>query len=208
MCIRDSAKALPYGFGIAWNGISFQEQQAGSQTGALYTLSILIVFLCLAALYESWSIPIAVILVVPLGVIGALGMTGAFGMNNDVYFQVGLLTTIGLVSKNAILIVEFAKELHEKGESIVHAAAHAVRMRIRPIMMTSLAFGLGVLPLAKATGAGSGAQNAIGIGVLGGMLTGTFLCIFFVPLFYVLIVKLFGDKIKKKKPQEALQENK
>ena len=147
--MEEIAKALPYGFGIAWNGISFQEQQAGSQTGALYTLSILIVFLCLAALYESWSIPIAVILVVPLGVIGALGMTGAFGMNNDVYFQVGLLTTIGLVSKNAILIVEFAKELHEKGESIVHAAAHAVRMRIRPIMMTSLAFGLGVLPLAK-----------------------------------------------------------
>ena len=208
LAMEEIAKALPYGFGIAWNGISFQEQQAGSQTGALYTLSILIVFLCLAALYESWSIPIAVILVVPLGVIGALGMTGAFGMNNDVYFQVGLLTTIGLVSKNAILIVEFAKELHEKGESIVHAAAHAVRMRIRPIMMTSLAFGLGVLPLAKATGAGSGAQNAIGIGVLGGMLTGTFLCIFFVPLFYVLIVKLFGDKIKKKKPQEALQENK
>ena len=208
LAMEEIAKALPHGFGIAWNGISFQEQQAGSQTGALYTLSILIVFLCLAALYESWSIPIAVILVVPLGVIGALGMTGAFGMNNDVYFQVGLLTTIGLVSKNAILIVEFAKELHEKGESIVHAAAHAVRMRIRPIMMTSLAFGLGVLPLAKATGAGSGAQNAIGIGVLGGMLTGTFLCIFFVPLFYVLIVKLFGDKIKKKKPQEALQENK
>ena len=215
LAMEEIAKALPHGFGIAWNGISFQEQQAGSQTGALYTLSILIVFLCLAALYESWSIPIAVILVVPLGVIvvplGVLGALGAANMrmlSNDVYFQVGLLTTIGLVSKNAILIVEFAKELHEKGESIVHAAAHAVRMRIRPIMMTSLAFGLGVLPLAKATGAGSGAQNAIGIGVLGGMLTGTFLCIFFVPLFYVLIVKLFGDKIKKKKPQEALQENK
>ena len=126
-------------------------------------------------------------MVVPLGVIGALGMTGAFGMNNDIYFQVGLLTTIGLVSKNAILIVEFAKELHEKGMSIVEAAAQAVKLRIRPILMTSLAFGLGVLPLAKASGAGSGAQNAIGIGVLGGMLTGTFLCIFFVPLFYVLI---------------------
>ena len=127
-------------------------------------------------------------------------MTGAFGMNNDIYFQVGLLTTIGLVSKNAILIVEFAKELHEKGMSIVEAAAQAVKLRIRPILMTSLAFGLGVLPLAKASGAGSGAQNAIGIGVLGGMFTGTFLCIFFVPLFYVLIIKLFGDKTHKTQP--------
>lgn len=208
LAMEEIAKALPKGFGIAWNGISFQEQQAGSQTGALYALSILIVFLCLAALYESWSIPVAVILVVPLGVVGALGLTGAFGMNNDVYFQVGLLTTIGLVSKNAILIVEFAKELHEKGESILHAAAHAVRMRIRPIMMTSLAFGLGVLPLAKASGAGSGAQNAIGIGVLGGMLTGTFLCIIFVPLFYILVVKFFGDTKKKKKTKEVTVENK
>ncbi len=197
LAMEEIAKSLPYGFGLAWNGISFQERQAGAQAGALYALSILIVFLCLAALYESWSIPIAVIMVVPLGVIGALGMTGAFGMNNDIYFQVGLLTTIGLVSKNAILIVEFAKELHEKGMSIVEAAAQAVKLRIRPILMTSLAFGLGVLPLAKASGAGSGAQNAIGIGVLGGMLTGTFLCIFFVPLFYVLIIKLFGDKTHK-----------
>lgn len=197
LAMEEIAKSLPYGFGLAWNGISFQERQAGAQAGALYALSILIVFLCLAALYESWSIPIAVIMVVPLGVIGALGMTGAFGMNNDIYFQVGLLTTIGLVSKNAILIVEFAKELHEKGMSIVEAAAQAVKLRIRPILMTSLAFGFGVLPLAKASGAGSGAQNAIGIGVLGGMLTGTFLCIFFVPLFYVLIIKLFGDKTHK-----------
>ena len=162
----------------------------------------------LAAQYESWALPGSVILAVPFGVIGALLATWARGLENDVYFQIGMLVMIGLAAKNAILIVEFAKELREKGESIVHAAAHAVRMRIRPIMMTSLAFGLGVLPLAKATGAGSGAQNAIGIGVLGGMLTGTFLCIFFVPLFYVLIVKRFGDKIKKKKPQEALQENK
>lgn len=188
---------LPYGYGIAWNGVSFQEKQAGSQTAALYSLSVLIVFLCLAALYESWSIPIAVILVVPLGVVGALGLTGIFGMNNDIYFQVGLLTTIGLVSKNAILIVEFAKELHEKGTPILKAASNAVRIRIRPILMTSLAFGLGVLPLAKASGAGSGAQNAIGIGVLGGMMTGTFLCLFFVPMFYVLVVKIFGDKSKK-----------
>lgn len=197
LAMEEIAQSLPIGFDIAWNGISFQERQAGAQAGALYALSVLIVFLCLAALYESWSIPVAVILVVPLGVIGALGLTGAFGLHNDVYFQVGLLTTIGLVSKNAILIVEFAKALHEEGAPIMKAAAEAVRLRIRPIMMTSLAFGLGVLPLAKATGAGSGAQNAIGVGVLGGMITGTFLCVVFVPMFYVLIVKIFGDKTKK-----------
>lgn len=164
----------------------------------------MIVFLCLAALYESWSIPVSVLMVVPLGVIGAIGVTGMLGMNNDIYFQIGLLTTIGLVSKNAILIVEFAKELHEKGMEPVKAAAEAVRLRIRPIMMTSLAFGLGVLPLAKASGAGSGAQNAIGVGVLGGMLTGTFLCVFFVPMFYVLILKFFGDKTKAKTVTEPV----
>ena len=201
--IEKIAETLPPGFAIAWNGISFQERQAGSQTTALYSLSVLIVFLCLAALYESWSIPVAVIMVVPLGVVGAIGLTGTFGMNNDIYFQVGLLTTIGLVSKNAILIVEFAKELHEKGMSAVSAAMQAVRLRIRPIIMTSLAFGLGVLPLAKATGAGSGAQNAIGIGVLGGMMTGTFLCIIFVPMFYVLILKVFGGKRKKTQKLES-----
>ncbi|MBQ8829896.1 MAG: efflux RND transporter permease subunit [Burkholderiaceae bacterium] len=201
--IEKIAETLPPGFAIAWNGISFQERQAGSQTTALYSLSVVIVFLCLAALYESWSIPVAVIMVVPLGVVGAIGLTGTFGMNNDIYFQVGLLTTIGLVSKNAILIVEFAKELHEKGMSAVSAAMQAVRLRIRPIIMTSLAFGLGVLPLAKATGAGSGAQNAIGIGVLGGMMTGTFLCIIFVPMFYVLILKVFGGKRKKTQKLES-----
>lgn len=200
--IEELTRALPYGFGVSWNGISFQERQAGSQTAALYSISVLIVFLCLAALYESWSIPVSVLMVVPLGVVGAIGVTGMMGMNNDIYFQIGLLTTIGLVSKNAILIVEFAKELHEKGMEPLKAAAEAVRLRIRPIMMTSLAFGLGVLPLAKATGAGSGAQNSIGIGVLGGMLTGTFLCVFFVPMFYVLILKFFGDKTKVKKATE------
>ncbi len=195
--VQKIMETLPYGYGLAWNGISFQEQQAGSQEGALYLLSVLIVFLCLAALYESWSIPIAVLMVVPLGIIGAVGLTGAFGMNNDIYFKVGMLTTVGLVSKNAILIVEFAKELHEKGMPILRAASEAVRLRVRPILMTSLAFGLGVLPLAKASGAGSGAQNAIGVGVLGGMITGTVLCLFFVPMFYVLIVKVFGDKTKR-----------
>ncbi len=196
--IERIVQTLPYGYGIAWNGISYQEKAADTQTGALYALSVLIVFLCLAALYESWSIPVAVIMVVPLGVIGALGLTGAFGMHNDIYFKVGLLTTIGLVSKNAILIVEFAKALHEQGEDILHAASEAVRLRIRPILMTScLRVGCSSFWL-KLTGAGSGAQNAIGVGVLGGMITGTFLCIFcFVPMFYVLIVKIFGDKKKK-----------
>ena len=154
--------------------------------------------MCLAALYESWSIPIAVIFVIPMGVIGAIALTALRGMNNDIYFQVGLITTIGLVSKNAILIVEFAKELHDKGEDIVHAAVDAVRLRLRPIVMTSLAFGLGVLPLALASGAGSGAQNAIGWGVLGGMITGTFLCVLFVPIFYVGVMRISGSANERK----------
>ena len=191
--VEELVKQLPPGFGIDWTGLSYQERMSGSQAPALYALSILIVFLCLAALYESWSVPVAVMLVVPLGVIGALLAAGLFGKANDVYFQVGLLTTIGLASKNAILIVEFAKELMEQGRSAIDAAVEAVRLRLRPILMTSLAFGLGVLPLALSSGAGSGAQNAIGIGVLGGMITGTVLCIFFVPLFYVLISR-FGKK--------------
>lgn len=189
-----AAEVFPTGYAIAWNGVSYQERQSGEQAGALYAVSLIIVFLCLAALYESWSVPIAVILVVPCGVVGALALTGALGMNNDVYFKVGLLTTIGLVSKNAILIVEFAKSLMEAGHDAVHAALEAVRLRLRPILMTSLAFGLGVLPLAMAHGAGSGAQNAIGVGVLGGMITGTVLCVAFVPVFYVAIVTLANGK--------------
>jgi multidrug efflux pump len=145
------------------------------------------VFLCLAALYESWSIPIAVMLVVPLGIIGALLATSLRGLSNDVYFQVGLLTTIGLASKNAILIVEFAKELHQQGRSLTDAAIEACRMRLRPIIMTSLAFVLGVVPLAISTGAGSGSQHAIGTGVIGGMITATVLAIFWVPLFFVTV---------------------
>lgn len=182
-------KVLPEGYGIAWNGVSYQERVAGNQAGVLYAISLLVVFLCLAALYESWSVPIAVLLVVPCGVVGALGLTWLMNMNNDVYFQVGLLTTVGLVSKNAILIVEFAKALVDKGEDAVHAALEGVRLRLRPILMTSLAFGLGVLPLAMAHGAGSGAQNAIGVGVLGGMITGTVLCVIFVPAFYVMVMR-------------------
>ncbi|MDO5530466.1 efflux RND transporter permease subunit [Sutterella sp.] len=183
-------RVFPPGYSISWNGVSYQERQAGEQEGALYAISILVVFLCLAALYESWSVPIAVLLVIPCGIVGAFGLTWLLDMNNDVYFKVGMLTTMGLVSKNAILIVEFAKALYDNGEDIVRAALHAVEMRLRPILMTSLAFGLGVLPLTVAHGAGSGAQNAIGVGVLGGMITGTVLCVMFVPAFFVYITKI------------------
>ncbi|MGF0239433.1 efflux RND transporter permease subunit EmhB [Rhodococcus sp. IEGM1300] len=181
------AAKLPKGVGISWTGLSYEERLSGSQAPALYALSLLMVFLCLAALYESWSIPIAVMLVVPLGIIGALMATSLRGLSNDVYFQVGLLTTIGLAAKNAILIVEFAKELHEQGRSLRDAAIEACRMRLRPIIMTSLAFVLGVVPLAISTGAGSGSQHAIGTGVIGGMLTATILAIFWVPLFFVTV---------------------
>ncbi|BDM62810.1 multidrug efflux RND transporter permease subunit [Shewanella sp. NFH-SH190041] len=188
------AAKLPAGFGIEWNGLSYEERLSGNQAPMLYALSILVVFLVLAALYESWSVPFAVILVVPLGIIGALLATYGRGLNNDVFFQVGLLTTVGLATKNAILIVEFAKEYYEKGASLVDATLHAVRVRLRPILMTSLAFGLGVVPLAISTGVGSGAQNAIGTGVVGGMLSSTFLGIFFVPLFFVIVERIFSKR--------------
>jgi multidrug efflux pump len=178
---------LPEGIGFEWSGISLQESQAGSQAPLLYALSILVVFLCLAALYESWAIPISVIMVVPIGILGALAAATAFGMENDVFFQVGLLTTIGLSAKNAILIVEFARELQMQGMGIVEAALESSKVRLRPIIMTSMAFILGVLPLALSSGAGSGSQNALGIGVIGGMLTATFLATFLIPLFYVII---------------------
>lgn len=196
---------LPAGFGYQWTGLSLQERQSGDQAPMLYALSILVVFLCLAALYESWSVPFAVILVVPLGVLGAVLFAMGRGLSNDVYFQVGLLTTIGLASKNAILIVEFAKSLYEDGMSLVDATLEAVRMRLRPIIMTSLAFMLGVTPLMLATGAGSGSQNAIGTGVFGGVLTATVLAIFFIPVFFIVVFKL-ADKISGKnreKSQEA-----
>jgi multidrug efflux pump len=198
------AAQLPSGIGFSYTGLSYEEKLSGSQAPALYALSMLMVFLCLAALYESWSIPIAVMLVVPLGLLGALLATSLRGLSNDVYFQVGLLTTIGLAAKNAILIVEFAKELHEEGKSYIEAAVQACRMRLRPIIMTSLAFILGVVPLAISTGAGSGSQHAIGTGVIGGMLTATSLAIFWVPLFYVVVSTLFGDKRKSDKAETEL----
>ncbi|WP_428821289.1 efflux RND transporter permease subunit [Microbulbifer sp. MCCC 1A16149] len=185
---------LPEGFGLEWTALSYQEQQAGSQTTLLYALSILIVFLCLAALYESWTVPTAVLLVAPLGILGAVLASYLRGFDRDIYFQVAMLTTVGLTSKNAILIVEFAKQNLEAGMELIEATMHAVRDRLRPIIMTSLAFGLGVLPLALATGAGSGAQQAIGTGVLGGMIVGTLLGIFFIPLFFVVVQKLFGGR--------------
>jgi multidrug efflux pump subunit AcrB len=189
------AKQLPPGIGFEWTGVSLQQQQSSSQAPLLYGLSILVVFLSLAALYESWSIPVSVIMVVPLGVLGALGATSLLGLSNDVYFQVGLLTTIGLSAKNAILIVEFARELHAQGRTALQAAIEAAHMRLRPIVMTSMAFVLGVLPLALASGAGSASQNAIGTGVIGGMLTATFLATFTIPMFFVVIAdKLSGAK--------------
>lgn len=192
MAIMESlAATLPPGISYEWTGLSYQERMTGSQAPALYALSLLIVFLCLAALYESWSIPFAVMLVVPLGVVGALIAASMRGLSNDVYFQVGLLLTIGLSAKNAILIVEFAKEKMEQGKEITEATLEALRLRFRPIIMTSLAFILGVLPLAISTGAGSGAQNALGTGVIGGMLTATVLAILFVPLFFVAVRRVF-----------------
>jgi multidrug efflux pump len=185
---------MPGGYSVAWQGISYQERLSGSQAPLLYALSVLVVFLCLAALYESWSIPFSVIMAVPIGVLGALTAALLLGQTNDVYFKVGLLTTIGLAAKNAILIVEFAKDRQAAGASLMDATLEAAKLRLRPIIMTSLAFILGVVPLAIATGAGSAAQNSIGIGVLGGMLSATVLGIFFVPSFFVVVRKLTRGK--------------
>ena len=190
------AAQLPPGVGLAWTGMSYEERLSGAQAPALYAISLLVVFLCLAALYESWSIPFAVMLVVPLGIVGALLATYGRGLSNDVFFQVGLLTTIGLSARNAILIVEFARSLHEQGRSLVEAAVEACRLRLRPIVMTSLAFILGVVPLAISTGAGAGSKHAIGTGVIGGMLTALVLAIFWIPLFYVLVCSLAERKRK------------
>ncbi|GAA0504270.1 efflux RND transporter permease subunit [Tatumella terrea] len=200
--VEQIAKQLPSGFRVQWYGISYEEQASGSQTYSLYALSVLVVFLCLAALYESWSVPLSVIMVVPLGVLGTIAAVLIRGLSNDVFFQVGLLTTIGLAAKNAILIVEFAKEQHEReGRSLIDAAKDAARMRIRPIIMTSMAFILGVFPMTIANGAGAGSQHSIGTAVVGGMLTATFLAIFFVPMFYVVVSRAFSGK--KKHPSEV-----
>jgi len=193
---------LPAGVGLEWTGVSYEERLAGAQAPALYAISLAVVFLCLAALYESWSIPVTVLLVVPLGILGAVLATLARGLSNDVFFQVGLLTTMGLAAKSAILIVEFAKDYYDRGGSLIDAVLTAARQRLRPILMTSLAFMFGVLPLAIASGAGSGAQNAVGTGVIGGMLSSTFLAIFFVPLFFVVVL---GGLHIRPRPEKARQ---
>ena len=197
---------LPKGFGFEWTGASYQEVQAGSQAPFLYAISMLVVFLCLAALYESWSVPFSVILAVPIGVLGALVAVYFRGLSNDVYFQVGLLTTIGLSAKNAILIVEFAKRRHDKGRDLVEATLSAARLRLRPILMTSMAFMLGVLPLAISTGAGVNSRHAIGTGVLGGMTSATVLAIVFIPLFFVAVLRVFGKRGNKAAPPAPVQE--
>ncbi|MBM7343611.1 efflux RND transporter permease subunit [Pantoea coffeiphila] len=198
--VKEIAAKLPPGFKVEWHGLSYEEQMSGSQTPALYTISLIVVFLCLAALYESWSIPFSVILVVPLGVLGTVLAVLMRGLENDVFFQVGLLTTVGLAAKNAILIVEFAKDLHEKeGMGLVEAATEAAKLRIRPIIMTSMAFILGVMPLMISHGAGAGSQHSIGTAVVGGMFTATFLAIYFVPMFYVVVSQLFAGRNKKEK---------
>ncbi|WGL64667.1 efflux RND transporter permease subunit [Pseudomonas sp. CW003PS] len=202
--VEEIARQLPAGVGYSWTGLSYEERLSGAQAPALYALSLLVVFLCLAALYESWSIPFSVMLVVPLGVIGALLFTSLRGLSNDVFFQVGLLTTIGLSARNAILIVEFAKAQYEQGMTFAEAAIEACRMRLRPIIMTSLAFILGCLPLAIASGAGAGSKHAIGTGVIGGMLSAMVLAIFWIPLFYVVVCSIF----EKKRPEPANEKEK
>jgi HAE1 family hydrophobic/amphiphilic exporter-1 len=190
--MEDFVTKLPQGIGFDWSGLSYQERQAGSHAAPLYAFSILVVFLCLAALYESWPIPISILLALPLGVIGGVICSSLRGLPNDVYFQIGLLTTLGLTTKNAILIVQFAKARSDEGMGLIAATLEGAKLRLRPIIMTSLAFGFGVMPLALANGAGAGAQKAIGTAVLGGVATSTFLVVIFAPLFYVLIEKTFG----------------
>jgi hydrophobe/amphiphile efflux-1 (HAE1) family protein len=201
--MEQHAGKLPAGIGFEWTGLSYEERLSGGQAPALYALSLLIVFLCLAALYESWSVPIAVLLVVPLGVIGAVIAARLAGLSNDIYLQVGLITTVGVSAKNAILIVEFAEEKMREGRSAAQAALEAAKLRLRPILMTSFAFVFGVLPLALSSGAGSGAQHAIGWAVVGGMLSATVLAIFFVPMFFVVVKKLFRQDQPDRRPADV-----
>jgi len=198
--MEEITSKLSQGIGFDWTGLSYQERQAGSQAAPLYAFSILAIFLCLAALYESWPIPISILLTLPLGAIGGVIATSMRGFPNDVYFQIGLLTTLGLTTKNAILIVQFAKDRVEEGMGLTEATLEGAKLRLRPIVMTSLAFGFGVMPLAFASGAGAGAQKAIGTGVLGGMISATVLVVVFAPLFYVVIEKTFG---KRKRHQDT-----
>ncbi len=194
LAMESLASQLPPGIGFEWTGLSFQERQAGSQAPALYAVSVLVIFLCLAALYESWTIPFSILLILPLGVMGAVLATWSRGLSSDVYFQIGLLTTLGLAAKNAILIVQFAQEQMAQGVGLLEAAVEASRLRLRPILMTSLAFTFGVLPMAITRGAGAAAQNAIGTGVIGGMITSTVIAVFYIPLAFILVSQLFAKK--------------
>jgi len=192
--MEEMVARLPSGIGYEWNGLSYQERMASSQAPMLYAFSIIVIFLCVAALYESWPIPLANMLMLPLGVFGATLATWLRGLSNDVYFQIGFLTTLGLTTKNAILIIQFARERMAHGEGLIEATLGAARVRLRPVIMTSLAFFFGVLPLAIATGAGAGAMKAIGTAVTGGMLSATFIDLFYIPLFFVLISRTFKRK--------------
>ena len=192
--MEEIAAKLPKGIGYEWTGLSYQERMAKSQAPVLYAFSILVIFLCVAALYESWTIPFANLLMLPLGLLGATVATSLRGLPNDVYFQIGILTTLGLSTKNAILIIQFARERLAQGDGLMEATLGAAKIRLRPVIMTSLAFFFGVLPLALTTGAGAGAQNAIGTAVIGGMMSATFIDLFFIPLFYVLVCSLFQKK--------------
>ncbi|MBU0641749.1 MAG: efflux RND transporter permease subunit, partial [Alphaproteobacteria bacterium] len=185
---------LPPGFAVAWTGLSLEERDSGSQAPMLYALSLAAIFFCLAALYESWAIPFSVMLALPVGILGTLSTAYLFNFQNGVFFQVGLLTVIGLTGKNAILIVEFAREQYDAGANVIDAVLTAARQRFRPIIMTSLAFSLGVVPLVLSSGAGSGGRRAVGSAVLGGTIAGTVFGIIFVPLFFVLVMKVFGRK--------------
>ena len=192
--MEEIVSRLPQGIGLDWTGLSYQERMATAQAPVLYAFSLLVIFLCVAALYESWTIPFVNLLMLPLGVFGALLATSLRGLPNDVYFQIGFLTTLGLSTKNAILIIQFIKEQRRHGMGLVEATLAAVRIRFRPVILTSLAFFFGTLPLAIATGAGAGAMNAIGTAVTGGMLSATFIDLIFIPLFFVLISRLFAKK--------------
>jgi HAE1 family hydrophobic/amphiphilic exporter-1 len=189
--MTEIASKLPRGIGFDWTGISYQERLAGSQAPLLYTFSVIVIFLCVAALYESWAIPFTNLLMLPLGLFGAALATWLRGLPNDVYFQIGFITTLGLTTKNAILIIQFARERIMQGAGLVDATLEAARLRLRPVIMTSFAFFFGVLPLAVASGAGAGAMNAIGTAVTGGMLSATFIDLFFIPFFFVLIFRYF-----------------
>jgi HAE1 family hydrophobic/amphiphilic exporter-1 len=190
--IEEIVAKLPQGIGYEWTGLSYQERMGGSQAPLLYAFSVVVIFLCVAALYESWPIPIANLLMLPLGLFGAALATWLRGMHNDVYFQIGFLTTLGLTTKNAILIIQFAQQRMAHGEGLIEATLGAVRVRFRPVIMTSMAFFFGVLPLAIATGAGAGAMNAIGTAVTGGMLSATFIDLFYIPLLFVVVTRIFG----------------